>query len=169
MKIIRLMIQQLRRLLSGEVYYVNGSDTLPPPLTRQEEAEVFVRLSSDPEARKTLIVHNLRLVVYIAKKFESTGIGIEDLGTVADEPFVFLFSFHHKAGGIRQRENRNIVAVTVLDETCCLVCGIAVNRTVVAKGLVCHDTNGDTAERTKTDYDIFCKFFVYFQESGVIQ
>ena len=82
MKIIRLMIQQLRRLLSGEVYYVNGSDTLPPPLTRQEEAEVFVRLSSDPEARKTLIVHNLRLVVYIAKKFESTGIGIEDLVSI---------------------------------------------------------------------------------------
>lgn len=82
MKIIRVMLQQLRRLLGGEVYYVNGSDTLPPPLTRQEEAEVFVRLSSDPEARKTLIVHNLRLVVYIAKKFESTGIGIEDLVSI---------------------------------------------------------------------------------------
>ncbi len=73
----------LKKHLTGEVYYVNGSDTLPPPLTRQEEEEVFARLViHDPEARNCLIVHNLRLVVYIAKKFESTGIGIEDLVSI---------------------------------------------------------------------------------------
>lgn len=82
MDILSIIRRQIRKLLGGEVFYVNGSDTLPPPLSRQEEAEVFVRLSSDPEARKTLIVHNLRLVVYIAKKFESTGIGIEDLVSI---------------------------------------------------------------------------------------
>ncbi|MBE6838028.1 MAG: RNA polymerase sporulation sigma factor SigE [Ruminococcus sp.] len=64
----------------GKVYYINGADTLPPPLTREEEEEAFrLLVENDESARETLIVHNLRLVVYIAKKFESTGIGIEDL------------------------------------------------------------------------------------------
>jgi len=77
------LIRRIKAMLAGRVDYINGSDTLPPPLTRQEEEEVFVRLSgNDPEARNCLIVHNLRLVVYIAKKFESTGIGIEDLVSI---------------------------------------------------------------------------------------
>lgn len=63
----------------GEVYYINGADTLPPPLSGEEEAEITARLSSEPELKSYLIEHNLRLVVYIAKKFENTGIGIEDL------------------------------------------------------------------------------------------
>ena len=61
------------------IYYINGPENLPSPLTREEEAQVFRRLPGDAEARETLIVHNLRLVVYIARKFESTGIGVEDL------------------------------------------------------------------------------------------
>lgn len=66
---------------SRGVYYINGSDTLPPPLSKEAEADAFLRLGTEhaEQARQTLIVHNLRLVVYIAKKFESTGIGIEDL------------------------------------------------------------------------------------------
>lgn len=65
---------------SQGVYYINGSETLPPPLSREEEEKVFSMLETKPsEARNLLIVHNLRLVVYIARKFESTGIGIEDL------------------------------------------------------------------------------------------
>ena len=65
---------------AGTVHYINGPETLPPPLSREEERLVFARLEqNEPEARDTLVVHNLRLVVYIAKKFESTGIGIEDL------------------------------------------------------------------------------------------
>lgn len=60
--------------------YINGPETLPPPLNREEEQRVFRRLEANDEgARETLMVHNLRLVVYIAKKFESTGICIEDL------------------------------------------------------------------------------------------
>jgi len=62
------------------VDYINGSDTLPPPLTREEEEEVFGRLQSgDTAARELLITHNLRLVVYISKKFETSGICLEDL------------------------------------------------------------------------------------------
>ena len=66
--------------LGNHIFYINGPETLPPPLSREEEAQVFQRLENDEEdAKQTLIVHNLRLVVYIARKFESTGIGVEDL------------------------------------------------------------------------------------------
>ncbi len=83
MNIIEKVRAFLRKHFTGEVFYVNGSDTLPPPLTREEETEVFERLvTHDPDARNCLIEHNLRLVVYIAKKFESTGIGIEDLVSI---------------------------------------------------------------------------------------
>ncbi len=61
------------------IYYINGPDLLPAPLTREEENEMISRLPHDEDARLTLIEHNLRLVVYIAKRFENTGINIEDL------------------------------------------------------------------------------------------
>jgi RNA polymerase sporulation-specific sigma factor len=61
------------------VYYINGSDTLPPPLTAEEEQEVIDRLSESEEARSKLVEHNLRLVVYIAKRFENVESDIEDL------------------------------------------------------------------------------------------
>lgn len=83
MNIFKLIIKKLRNFLFAGVHYINGSDTLPPPLSREEEQEIFKKLEErDPEARNKLIVHNLRLVVYIAKKFESTGIGIEDLVSI---------------------------------------------------------------------------------------
>jgi len=73
----------VRHFRPGEVYYINGPDNLPAPLERDEENRMLTLLSGTPEeaekARQELIVHNLRLVVYIARKFESTGIGIEDL------------------------------------------------------------------------------------------
>ena len=62
------------------VFYIGGSDTLPPPLEKAEEDECVARLESgDDAARRELIEHNLRLVVYISKRFENTGINIEDL------------------------------------------------------------------------------------------
>ncbi len=62
------------------VDYINGPDSLPPPLSSKEEERAFELLETEPEkARDLLIVHNLRLVVYIAKKFESSGVGLEDL------------------------------------------------------------------------------------------
>ena len=61
-------------------YYINSPDNLPPPLSKEEEVNIFAKLEeNDEEAKQILIVHNLRLVVYIAKKFESTGICIDDL------------------------------------------------------------------------------------------
>lgn len=78
MKLVMLWMR--KQLGSDSVDYINGSETLPAPLSKQEEEEAFKLLMSDEKiGREQLIVHNLRLVVYIAKKFESTGVGIEDL------------------------------------------------------------------------------------------
>lgn len=60
-------------------HYINGPETLPPPLTAQEEGEIFTRMLNGEDVKEELITRNLRLVVYIAKKFESTGINLEDL------------------------------------------------------------------------------------------
>ena len=80
----------------NDVFYINGSDTLPPPLSREEENAVMERIrSGDSRAREPLIVHNLRLVVFIAKKFESPGAGAEDLisiGTIGLIKAVNTFS-----------------------------------------------------------------------------
>ncbi len=63
-------------------FYVNGADTLPPPLAAEAESEALRTAPYNSQSRSLLIEHNLRLVVYIAKKFESTGIGIEDLVSI---------------------------------------------------------------------------------------
>ena len=65
----------------GELFYIGGSDILPPPLETEEENRRIQELGTDEneEAKATLIEHNLRLVVYIAKKFDNTGVGVEDL------------------------------------------------------------------------------------------
>ena len=80
---LRLWIDRLiwrLRLWRRRIDYINGPETLPAPLSREEEQIVFRKLEEHDEAAKeTLTVHNLRLVVYIAKKFESTGICVEDL------------------------------------------------------------------------------------------
>lgn len=65
----------------GFLFYVNGPETLPSPLTPEEEEEA-VKRCSDPKVRSMLIERNLRLVVFIAKKFENTGVGIEDLVSI---------------------------------------------------------------------------------------
>ncbi|MBQ4170881.1 MAG: RNA polymerase sporulation sigma factor SigE [Ruminococcus sp.] len=89
---------KLKMLLLSEnqVFYINGTETLPPPLSRVEEAEVMRRISEGQNgAREPLIVHNLRLVVYIAKKFESPGASTEDLisiGTIGLIKAVNTFS-----------------------------------------------------------------------------
>lgn len=76
----KIFIKLSRKRTGDGVYYINGSDTLPPPLTKEEEAQAFSQLEKNSQqAKETLIVHNLRLVVYIAKKFESSGVGVEDL------------------------------------------------------------------------------------------
>lgn len=77
---IRQLWIRLIKSQADDGYYINGSDTLPPPLSAEEEAEIFRRIKlGDYTGRDKLITHNLRLVVYIARKFENSGVGIEDL------------------------------------------------------------------------------------------
>ena len=66
----------------NSIFYVNGSETLPPPLSAEEETDIISRLDGDPSLKTILIERNLRLVVYIAKRFESSGTGIEDLVSI---------------------------------------------------------------------------------------
>lgn len=78
------MIPDFRQLLfgqKGEMYYIGGAEVLPAPLDSKREAEVIDMLGTDEDttAKSILVEHNLRLVVYIAKKFDNTGIGVEDL------------------------------------------------------------------------------------------
>ena len=95
MKLFSFLKKLLRRLKRGEVHYTTGV-SLPPPLTLEEEQEAARLLLTDPEtARELLITRNLRLVVYIAKKFETTGIPMEDLisiGTIGLIKAVNTFS-----------------------------------------------------------------------------
>ncbi len=78
-KMIRRENILLRR--KGEIHYIGGAEVLPPPLTVDRESQVISGLGTeaDAEAKAILIEHNLRLVVYIAKKFDNTGVGVEDL------------------------------------------------------------------------------------------
>lgn len=79
MHLITWIRHLLCRLRPDKLYYIGGSDVLPPPLSREREAELLEQLEREESARQTLIEHNLRLVVYIAKRFDNTGINIEDL------------------------------------------------------------------------------------------
>ncbi len=79
---LQYILEQLynRHASPNRMDYIGGADTLPPPLSKEEESAVFAALADgDAQARETLIIHNLRLVVYIARKFESSGLGLEDL------------------------------------------------------------------------------------------
>ena len=83
---LKRRLLRLLGLSKGDIHYIGGAQTLPEPLSKQQEAQALAALErGDPAGRDLLIVHNLRLVVYIARKFENTGVGIEDLisiGTV---------------------------------------------------------------------------------------
>ncbi|WP_407384052.1 RNA polymerase sporulation sigma factor SigE [Ruminococcus sp.] len=97
MQLLRNILFKLRFIfLSNSVYYINSAGALPPPLTKSEEAVIMQQIKDgDEKAREPLIVHNLRLVVYIAKKFENSNVNIEDLisiGTIGLIKAVNTFS-----------------------------------------------------------------------------
>ncbi len=95
-KILIIIKKLYLKLLKGGIYYINGTINLPEPLSIEEEQSLSEKLSTgDENAREKLIVHNLRLVVYIAKKFESSGVGLDDLisiGTIGLIKAVNTFS-----------------------------------------------------------------------------
>jgi len=80
LKLIQKILNLFRNKKINSIYYINGNDVLPQPLDKQTEAELLARYSSgDESVKENLIVHNLRLVVYIARKFDAAGANVEDL------------------------------------------------------------------------------------------
>ena len=76
--LLKRFAEKVRGCCPDPIHYIGGSDVLPPPLSRERESELLGRMEEE-SARKELIEHNLRLVVYIARRFENTGVYIEDL------------------------------------------------------------------------------------------
>ena len=98
-------ISKLKRLIhkifgKNSVYYINGSETLPPPLATEEEERMISNISCD-WARQSLIEHNLRLVVYIAKRFENTGVGIEELISIGTVGLIKAVSSYNSEKNIK--------------------------------------------------------------------
>ncbi len=91
----------LRRSKNKGIFYVNGPDVLPAPLSHDEEAEILARIGEDENARPLLVEHNLRLVVYIAKRFENTGIGIEDLVSIGTVGLIKAINTFHPEKNIK--------------------------------------------------------------------
>ena len=99
---IQRLLAKLGLKLPGKIMYIGGSDTLPPPLTRDEEAELIGRLDEGEEAVKSqLIERNLRLVVSIARRFENTGINIEDLISIGTIGLIKAINTYKPAKNIK--------------------------------------------------------------------
>ena len=90
-------------LKQGDVHYIGGTDILPAPLGASEEQDAIEALgtASDAEAKHTLIEHNLRLVVYIAKKFDNTGVGVEDLISIGTIGLIKAINSYNKDKNIK--------------------------------------------------------------------
>lgn len=97
-----LRVKLLRCPADQDVHYINGTDQLPPPLSREEEARAFAALAQgDPAAREQLIVHNLRLVVYIAKKFETPAASLDDLISIGTIGLIKAVATFHPEKNIK--------------------------------------------------------------------
>ena len=99
---IQQVLARLGLKLPGKIMYIGGSDTLPTPLARDEEAELIARMDGGDESVKSqLIERNLRLVVYIARRFENTGINIEDLISIGTIGLIKAVSTYKPAKNIK--------------------------------------------------------------------
>lgn len=95
-------LEKLGLLSPAAIMYICGSETLPPPLSPEDEAYLISRLETDSEnVRRTLTEHNLRLVVYIARRFENTGVGIEDLVSIGTIGLIKAINKFDENKGIR--------------------------------------------------------------------
>ena len=99
---IQRILARLGVKLPGKIMYIGGSDTLPPPLSKGEEAELIARLDEGEETVKSqLIERNLRLVVYIARRFENTGVGSEDLISIGTIGLIKAINTYKPAKNIK--------------------------------------------------------------------
>ena len=103
-KIRTMIFPGIFRKKKNEVHYIGGAEVLPPPLAGEDEAVCIEMLTSDESgqlARKRLIEHNLRLVVYIAKKFDDTGVGVEDLISIGTIGLIKGINTYRPDKGVR--------------------------------------------------------------------
>ena len=104
MGLIKRLVKRIKilfyKITGREVYYVNGSESLPPPLDNETEEYLIDNIES-PGSRDKLIEHNLRLVVYIAKRFENTGAGIEELVSIGTIGLIKAISTYNKDKNIK--------------------------------------------------------------------
>lgn len=98
---LKKCFRRIKKIFTQQkVYYINGSETLPPPLDAEVE-EAMIEHIGEQEARDALIEHNLRLVVYIAKRFENTGAGIEELVSIGTVGLIKAISTFNKEKNIK--------------------------------------------------------------------
>jgi len=97
---IKALAWRLGLIQDPGLHYIGGSDTLPPPLSREREAELVGRIDEEA-AKRELIEHNLRLVVYIARRFENTGINIEDLISIGTIGLIKAVATYQPAKNIK--------------------------------------------------------------------
>lgn len=101
-KSIMIVVANIMRLWQREVFYIGGSDVLPPPLKGEEEQRAMEALEQGDEAAKQgLIEHNLRLVVFIAKRFENTGVNLEDLISIGTIGLIKAISTYRRDKNIK--------------------------------------------------------------------
>ena len=94
------LFKRIKDYFFKKVYYINGSESLPPPLSPEKEEEMINNIN-EQEARDALIEHNLRLVVYISKRFENTGVGIEELVSIGTVGLIKAISTYNKEKNIK--------------------------------------------------------------------
>lgn len=101
-KFWRTLLQRLGLWEPGSIYYIGGSDVLPPPLPTAQEQEYLIRMEAgEQEAKSVLIERNLRLVVYIARRFENTGVNIEDLISIGTIGLIKAVSTYRREKNIK--------------------------------------------------------------------
>ena len=102
MESVRTFLGWLGLLPQNGIFYIGGSDVLPPPLKGQEEQQALIALENgDENAKQLLIEHNLRLVVYIARRFENTGVNLEDLISIGTIGLIKAISTYRRDKNIK--------------------------------------------------------------------
>ncbi len=102
MMMLLKFLEQIGLLAKGEIFYIGGSDILPPPLKGEEEMAALEALDREEEwAKQQLIEHNLRLVVYIARRFENTGVNLEDLISIGTIGLIKAITTYRKDKNIK--------------------------------------------------------------------
>ena len=122
-------------LKNAEVFYIGGSDTLPPPLKKDEEEALMKKLTNgDMSVKATLIERNLRLVVYIAKKFDNTGVGVEDLISIGTIGLIKAINSYDKDKNIKLATYASCVTrTTVFFKSLLIICRYSITVSVDAE------------------------------------